>query len=465
MEATDRLAGGMDDDGEGAGDWVGVVLRVVTVTYAVGCLGVLAQGLLGAAAAVDPGVHEFLHVMGDGTDGFLARAARRAADGSHDIRGMGAVLLDYGASTFNLVLAGLLTWLRPRHRAAQLLVLALIGAAGVFNLTAQGMIESLPLTAIESVGQALAHFVAGLAYVMALLVFPDGRIVPRWRVQWLVLLYAPIAFGVVLLPLVSGGAARSFTIVAHFGVTVPIAGLVAQLYRVSHAESPTQQAQSRLLFWALLPAAVVAGALVFTNFTTPLPQALAGRPGGTLPLVPYRAFEAVFALVPIALIVGLIRHRLWDIERIANRAVVYALVTLGLGGTYVAFVLVVQLVLGQVGTSPLVSSKPAIALTTLFFATVFRSVRDRVQRLVDRRFNRARYDAARTVEDFSHRLRTAVEYDAIVEHLTEAVNATVSPCTVGIWLVPESQADDAGTRPEPASTTDGVPARAGVTLS
>jgi divalent metal cation (Fe/Co/Zn/Cd) transporter len=136
----------------------------------------------------------------------------------------------------------------------------------------------------------------------------------------------------------------------------------------------------------------------------------------------------------LALFAGILRYRLWDIERLLNRTTVYAIVTGLLGGFYAVFVVVAQLLLGTVAASPLIDSKPAVAITTLLFVSAFRPLRERVQKFVDRRFNRSRYDAQVTMERFAEDLRHAVDLNDIVGRLDDVLTEVIEPRHVSIWL-------------------------------
>lgn len=414
-----------------------VAWTAAIAVYAAGGLYVLVQGLVAALAARSPGLHDALHVQGL-LGGVFARTAERAADASHLVGPGPQVALDYFGSFLNLALAGFLLWLRPRDRTARLLVIALIGAAGVFNLTAQAALESLPLTSFESIGQTGAHIVAGSAYVLAMVLFPDGRAVPRWSGRALALLYAPLLVAAAALAARASGTARPATLLLFFGVTVPVVGVAAQLYRLRRAETATAQAQARLLTWALVPALLLGAGFLIASGPGTLAPELAGRHLPEFPVGQYRVFQAVFGLIPLALLAGLVRYRLWDIERLVNRTLVYAIATLGLGAVYGAFVIVVQLIVGRVGSSPLIDSKPAVAVTTLLLASAFRPLRDRVQRFVDRRFNRARYDALVTAERFGACVRDEVELVTIAGELTSIVDEVISPASVDLWLRTDS---------------------------
>jgi hypothetical protein len=231
------------------------------------------------------------------------------------------------------------------------------------------------------------------------------------------------------------GAARPAALLLFFGLLVPAAGAAAQAYRIRRTDNVTAQAQARLLFWALLPSVALGIVFLATNGLAPTTNVFVGRHIPEPPVALYRAFEPAFALIPLALFAGLLRFRLWDIERLANRTAVYVGATTLLGGVYVAFVLVTQFALGSVAASPLIDSKPAVAITTLLLASGFRPVRARVQTFVDRRFNRSRYDAQLTVVEFAACLSDEVELENIAAQLGRVVHEVVEPHHLSLWVI------------------------------
>jgi hypothetical protein len=149
------------------------------------------------------------------------------------------------------------------------------------------------------------------------------------------------------------------------------------------------------------------------------------------------AVDAIFVtgfagltLVPVAVAIAILRYRLYEIDRVISRTLVYALLTLDLAVGYFALVLIGQSLFSSfAGGGDL-----AIAVSTLVVAALFLPLRARLQRLVDRRFYRRRYDAQRTLEAFGARLREHVELDALRVDLERAVRETVQPAHLSLWL-------------------------------
>ncbi|MDQ6873827.1 MAG: hypothetical protein M3042_02010 [Actinomycetota bacterium] len=259
-----------------------------------------------------------------------------------------------------------------------------------------------------------------------LLTFPHGRLLsPRWRLlAWLTVgVYGLLAVAAALSPLavhtyyphaaivvrtpLSGVADATFNVLLGSQLLLLLAALVSLVIRLVRARGEERQQIKWFVY------SVVVTVLVFIGGIGVLGD---GR------LIP------VFAAIPVATAVAVLRYRLYAIDRILSRTVSYAALTGVLVAVYVGLVTL----LGQlVGHSSL-----AVATATLAVAALFRPLRQRVQTGVDRRFNRDRYDRSEVVDAFSRRLRQEVNLDALSTDLVAVVRQTVQPVDVGIWLLP-----------------------------
>jgi len=284
-----------------------------------------------------------------------------------------------------------------------------------------------------------SSFFVGLACAgFVLLLTPTGSLPsPRWR--W----WARIAAAGPVLELLSAaidpqplypehpevGNPLAFSTLRPLQVAVGVAGgaiilvslvvaAVSLVLRYRRAQG-TERLQLR---WLALAAGLAAGLLIAA-----VVAGLTGREG----VVP-AGLGAMVALLPLATGAAILRYRLYDLDRIVSRTLAYGLLTVLLGLGYAAVVLGLGGLLGQ-------DSSLVVAAATLAVAAAFQPARRRVQRLVDRRFNRRRHDAARTIATFSGRLREQVDLDTLTADLLAVTERTVEPTTVSLWLRPQAE--------------------------
>jgi hypothetical protein len=280
-------------------------------------------------------------------------------------------------------------------------------------------------------------YLALLAALLAL--FPTGRpLSPRWRwVLWLAgsgvactlvgaLWLWPLR-GVALLQLPSPEPIGIPGLLYTVGSWAPVVAVLAAVASLAVRFRRARGAERHQLKWL-----AYAGVMVVLCFV--LPEAAADALGSQL--AGDLVFAALFVPVPVAVGVAILKYHLYDIDRLINRTLVYGTLTAILGLTYAGGVLALGQLFGGVGGD---APSWAVAGATLAVAALFQPARRRIQAIVDRRFNRRKYDAARTVEAFSAQLRDEVDLDALSAELLAVVDQTIQPTRVSLWLRPSGQ--------------------------
>jgi hypothetical protein len=278
---------------------------------------------------------------------------------------------------------------------------------------------------------------AAVAVVLLVLLFPTGRFLSRrWRFAGLGAIAASAVWAGALAfdpgplrpvktienPLGVDEAHAVLDPIAAFGPVVllgviflAVAGAIARFRRARARER--QQ-----LKWLALAAAYLVGALLATVVLL----LLVDTDQGVWDFISALVICSGIATLPVAAAIAILRERLYDIDVVINRALVYGALTATLGGAYLGTVLLVGLTVGRSGF--------AVAASTLAVAALFRPARARIQATVDRRFFRRRYDAGRTLEAFGGRLRDELDLEALTADLSGVVRETVQPAHVSLWL-------------------------------
>ena len=270
------------------------------------------------------------------------------------------------------------------------------------------------------------------APALLFLLFPDGRLLgPRWRgAVWLTVL-AMVGFaaapalrpgpmpdaavkGTVNPVGIDGAGPLLDTVAAAAGASALLALLLATVSLVLRFRR-SRGVERLQIKWFAFAAALFVLACAFGFFVFSQNDVVFGL-----------VIVGTFAAIPLAAGLAILRYRLYDIEVVINRALVYGALTATLGATYLALVLLVGLAVGHSGF--------AVAISTLAVAALFRPLRARIQAAVDRRFYRRRYDAARTLEAFGSRLRDEIDLEALAADLRGVARETVQPAHVSLWL-------------------------------
>ena len=260
-----------------------------------------------------------------------------------------------------------------------------------------------------------------------LLLFPDGQVLStRWRwVGWasatgivLVVATSAAAMWPVRHEIASGAVTIDDPPASVFAVTVIVAGFaivvigaLASVVSLILRFKRSRGEQRQQLKWF-----TYAGTLAFAGTMSVLPPVN----------LPEASLEIGITAVPVATGVAILKYRLYDIDRIINRTLVYGALTLLLAGVYVGVVVGLGTLVGE--------STLLVAASTLLVAALFRPARSRVQTLIDRRFYRRKYDAVRTLDAFTARLRDEVDLDALRADLVSVAQEAMQPAHASLWL-------------------------------
>jgi hypothetical protein len=338
-------------------------------------------------------------------------------------------------------------------------------AVGVFltaNLTGESYARYALLTAPGSLpggrygawlGWTYAPIVATLAIFLPLY-FPTGRLLsPRWRpVLWLGIGFLVLAVAGNGLwpgpdpPLPGIGPARNpvvflprakplFELLRSLAGLCLLPGLSGAIAALAVRFRRSRGIERQQLKWFTFAAALA-----------PLPGLAYEIIPGIFPLLR----PVIFPLVPISVGVAILRYRLYEIDRIINRTLVYGLLSALLAAIYAGLVLILGQLFGGFGAEP---PSWAVAGATLAVAALFQPARRRIQALVDRRFNRRKYNTATTIQAFSTRLRDQIDLDTLSSELLAVVDQTMEPTRISLWLRPSPHGPSDIPRSEARPTT------------
>jgi hypothetical protein len=290
--------------------------------------------------------------------------------------------------------------------------------------------RSLPLAPLAVLLQPL-FILATAMFPLIILLFPDGRLSRRWR--WVAAVYAACAAfvlaGAGLVPAVhavtshhvdvdssgdlitqgnQGGALGAVAVVVAVAIMLSFIARQVLSWRTATGERRQQ------LKWL-----ACGGAITLVTFAVGIQFSSTSAASDIL--------TTGLVALPVSIGVGILKYRLYDIDRIISRTLAYAIITGLLVGVYAGLVLLTTEVFGF-------RTPVAVAASTLAAAALFSPLRQRVQRLVDRRFNRVRYDAERIVAAFEARLAGAVDLDTVRTDLAAAVHLALEPAHVSVWV-------------------------------
>jgi hypothetical protein len=207
-----------------------------------------------------------------------------------------------------------------------------------------------------------------------------------------------------------------------------LAVIAVRIYRYRNVSTPIERVQTRLVILAGSYAVVgILGMLTVTAVWVPA----ATRSTALFNVLVDTGWYVFLFPIPISIGIAVLRYRLWDVDVLINRTLVYGSLTVTLGMVYVAGVIGLQALFRAVTGQ---ASDIAIAISTLAIAALFQPLRTRIQRIIDSRFYRRKYDAARALATFSTRLRDNVDLEDLSEEIMAVAQETVQPSRLSLWV-------------------------------
>jgi hypothetical protein len=319
--------------------------------------------------------------------------------------------------------AALILRRRFNDRMAMLVGLALVTFP--LNLTGGAEAEFLAAHPAWRVPLGLRDVLTGFSVIMLLLyLFPDGRFLPRWT---RILFVAWIVLGITSSFFVEESLLNSGPLFAVFFALLA-SGVVAQVYRYRRVSGPIERQQTK---WVILGlTGTVSGALLWAIVHQYVIPSYESAPGyldeATAPVITILIF-----FFPVCVVFAVLRYRLYDIDVVINRALVYGMLTAGLVSSYFGVVVGLQAAI-RAATGQ--ESAVAVVASTLAIAALFLPLRRRLQDFIDQRFYRRRYDATRTLTRFAATSRDEVDLARLSGALVSVVQETMEPAHVSLWL-------------------------------
>jgi hypothetical protein len=326
-------------------------------------------------------------------------------------------------SVFYFLIAGIIFWRMSDDWLGMLVSTSLIFLGGLFFTSSNdALLRAFP-------GLIDLHdliILSGLIAIIALfLLFPNGLFVPRW-VGW-------AAGAVVALSLVSGPLSAAGVVSESLGLLLTLILVIFaaanQIYRYFRVSTAVARQQTKWVVLGLFGVLVVMATWSMVGVFFPPDQ-----PGRSRLIVLLIAVPLIFLLnllFPLTLAISILRYRLWDIDIIINRGLIYGTLTLLLVIIYFGTVTILQNLFTAVTGQ---QSPVALVISTLIIAALFQPLYRRVQELINRRFYRGKYDAGKILAEFASTARDEVDLDNITSALVDAAEKTLQPASISLWL-------------------------------
>src|SRR5215213_1964175 len=322
----------------------------------------------------------------------------------------------------SVAVGALIFWRRSNDRMAFLVSFMLLTSGAAIPIP----LFTLDLSPFWTVSARVVTFLGAASFALFAYVFPDARFVPRWS-RWLALAAIVVVAPSSLFPHSLLSTLRYPLLNALVSFVLAGVILFLQSYRYTRVSDATQRQQTK---WVVLGLVVALGGYLVFPFVDAL------FPGGLLAsLLANTAYFVLLLFLPISIAIAILRYRLYEIDLLINRTLVYGSLTVTLVALYFGGIVLLQrmfvLLTGQKSTLAVVAS-------TLLIAALFNPLRRRIQSFIDRRFYRTKYDARKTLEAFSAQLRDETNLDALGDDLVGVVRETMQPTHVSLWLRPDT---------------------------
>ena len=303
---------------------------------------------------------------------------------------------------------------------------------GLFLPTPRAIEEPYPILG-TALGQTLTY-IGYITWMLFFYLFPSGRFVPRWT-RWLALIYGVFFFGLWNFtpfgPLSWPPPLFTVAVLAVWG-SFPM----AQIYRYIRVSDQTQRQQTKWVVFGVAVAIVGTLATIFTlEAAVDLPPRAVGQRMLSMLLMDLSGL-----MIPLSIGIAMLRSRLFDIDVVINRTLVYGSLTVMLALVYFGGVTATQALFSAL-TGDQGLPQLAVVVSTLAIAALFNPLRRRVQGFIDRRFYRRKYDARKTLEAFTGRLRDETDLNTLGDDLVGVVMETIQPAHASLWLRPRAEAD------------------------
>ena len=319
--------------------------------------------------------------------------------------------------------AGVIIWRRATDWMA-LLTTSMLITQGLFENNYLQSFFNMPSSPWYLVGLCLSY-ISPVQVLFFCALFPNGRCVPRWM-GWLLAGICLVDLPANLFPSMPlGGLIETLFVFSGFPLIV---GSI--IYRYRRVSTPVERQQTK---WVVFGGTLV----IFAFMVWFVPQIILysglSQPGSIYDLIGHPLWVISALFLPICIGIAILRYRLWDIDVIINKTLVYGSLTGILAALYAGLILGLEALAGAIGGQT--TQQPVVlVISTLAIAALFQPLRRRLQNLIDRRFYRKKYDATRALAAFSATLRQEVDLNDLRQHLLTVVAETMQPAHVSLWL-------------------------------